>query len=24
VHTGDTQQAGETLEGVSEPSEPQR
>jgi CBS domain-containing protein len=24
VHTGDAQQAGETLEGVSEPSEPQR
>jgi CBS domain-containing protein/sporulation protein YlmC with PRC-barrel domain len=24
VHTGDTQQAGQTLEGVSEPSEPQR
>jgi CBS domain-containing protein/sporulation protein YlmC with PRC-barrel domain len=24
VHTGDTHQAGETLEGVSEPSEPQR
>jgi CBS domain-containing protein len=24
VHTGDTQQAGQTLEGVSEPSEPLR